>query len=315
MPEKWKAYTAAIIYAFIIGLSFLFVKITLTVANPVDILAHRFTIALIGATIAVLFNKSILKINWRDLLKIMPLALLYPILYFALQVFGLAHTSSSEAGIVQSTIPIFTLIYARIFLKEKVTSLQLIAISLSVCGVVYLLFMNGMGTQVTNLIGNGLILITAIAASLYNVFARKLTQQYSLGTLTYIMTLFGFIVFNTIAIGNHVVSGTINQFYQPFMQIDFIVSILYLSILSSLVTSYLSNYVLSKIEASKMSVFSNLSTLITILAGVIFLQEKLYFYHLIGAIAIIMGVVGTNYFGQGSNYNKKSKSLTFDKGN
>ncbi|SMF69551.1 Permease of the drug/metabolite transporter (DMT) superfamily [Paenibacillus uliginis N3/975] len=305
MAENNKAYIAAIVYAFIIGLSFMFVKVTLTVASPMDTLAHRFTIALIGATIFIGISKNKLRIDWRVLLRIFPLALLYPIAFFALQVFGLVRTSSSEAGIIQATVPIFTLVFARIILKEKATRGQLVFISLSVMGVIYLLFMNGVGAQITNLIGSGLILLSAVAAALYNVFARKLTQQYSLMTLTYSMTLFGFLVFNTMAIGNHVMKGTTKQFFQPFMHIDFVLAILFLGVLSSLVTSYLSNYVLSKIEATKMSVFSNFATLITILAGVIFLKEEFYLYHLAGAVVIIIGVVGTNYFGRGSKHREK----------
>ncbi|MFC0272360.1 DMT family transporter [Metabacillus herbersteinensis] len=305
MADKRKAYIAAIIYAFIIGLSFMFVKMTLTVASPLDILAHRFTIALIGATILVRINKDKLKFDWKDLLQILPLAIFYPMLFFALQVFGLAHTSSSEAGIIHATVPIFTLVFARELLKERATGGQLVFISLSVIGVIYILFMNGVGAEMTNLIGNGLILLSAVAAALYNIFARKLTQQYSLLTLTYVMTLIGFIVFNVIAIGNHVMNGTIKQFSQPLMHTDFVISILYLGILSSLVTSYLSNFVLSKIEASKMSVFSNFATLITILAGVVFLQEEFHLYHLVGAIVIIIGVVGTNYFGEGGRHKSR----------
>ncbi|HID0836330.1 TPA: EamA family transporter, partial [Clostridium botulinum] len=68
----------------------------------------------------------------------------------------------------------------------------------------------------------------------------------------------------------------------------------YLGILSSLVTSFLLNYSLSKIEASKMSVFNNLSTLITMMAGVVFLGEKLQYFHIIGSFMIILGIVGTN---------------------
>jgi len=46
-----------------------------------------------------------------------------------------------------------------------------------------------------------------------------------------------------------------------------------------------------------MSVFSNLATLITILAGILFLHESFRTYHLIGGVMIVMGVIGTNYFG------------------
>ncbi|MBS4190529.1 DMT family transporter [Bacillus sp. FJAT-49705] len=297
MTAKRKAYLAAIIYAFIIGLSFMFVKVTLTVTSPIDTLAHRFTVAFIGIIILLVVTKNKVIIKKHDVLQILPLALLYPIAFFTFQVLGLAKISSSEAGIIQATIPIFTLVLAIMFLKEKVSRGQLVFISLSVIGVIYMLFMNGENANTGNLIGCGFIVLSALAASLYNVFARKLTKQYPLMTLTCAMTVCGFLIFNGIAIGNHVINGTLNQFFKPFMNVDFIISILYLGILSSLGTSYLSNYALSKIEASKMSVFSNFSTLITILAGIIFLQEAFHFYHFIGGIIIIIGVIGTNYFG------------------
>ncbi len=98
MSKKRKAYIAAISYALIIGLSFLFVKVTLTVASPVDTLAHRFTVAFIGIVIVLVFTKNKLTIKKQDLLKILPLAILYPIAFFTFQVLGLARISSSEAG-------------------------------------------------------------------------------------------------------------------------------------------------------------------------------------------------------------------------
>lgn len=296
MLEKRKAYIAAISYAFVIGLSFLCVKLTLSVASPIDTLAHRFTVAFIGIVILLVFTKNKLTIKKQDLLKILPLALLYPIVFFTFQVLGLARISSSEAGIIQATIPIFTLALASLLLKEKATWGQYVAISISVLGVIYMLMMNGANATTGNIFGSGFILLSAFAASIYNVFARRLTKQYSLLTLTYVMTLCGFVIFNGIAIGDHV-KGTIHDFYKPFLHVDFIIAILYLGLLSSLGTSYLSNYALSILEASKMSVFSNLATLITIFAGVLFLHETFQKYHLIGGVMIVMGVIGTNYFG------------------
>ncbi|QWI72923.1 DMT family transporter (plasmid) [Bacillus mycoides] len=305
MIEKRMAYISATIYAVIIGLSFMFVKVTLKVATPLDILAHRFTIAWIVATVVWIFKRESIKITKKDILKIALLAILYPTLFFAFQVFGLVGTSSSQAGIIQAAVPVFTLIFASIFLKETSTSGQKIAIGLSVLGVMYIMYMNGVGDKNTSLLGNGLILLSALVTSLYNILARKLTQRYSLFTITYIMTLFGFIAFNGLALINHLMNGTVHQFMQPFGNMDFVFAILYLGILSSLVTSLLSNYALSKIEASKMSVFSNFATLITIVAGVIFLKEEFHLYHLIGAIVIIIGVVSTNYFGGRTRHNEK----------
>lgn len=296
MMDKKKAYFAATMYALIIGLSFMFVKLTLTVATPLDTLAHRFSIAWIAATVILLFKRDSIKITKKDVLIIALLAIFYPTFFFAFQVFGLVYTTSSEAGIIQAIIPIFTLIFARILLKEKSTVAQKIAISLSVLGVMYIIFMNGVGDKNTNLLGSSLLLFSALSSSLYQVFSRKLTQIYSLFSITYIITLFGFIVFNGIALTNHLINGTVYQFIQPLKHLDFVLAILYLGILSSLGTSYLSNYSLSILPASQVSVFGNLATLITILAGIIFLHESFHYYHAIGTCLIVIGIIGANYF-------------------
>ncbi|MEH7176111.1 DMT family transporter, partial [Priestia megaterium] len=101
MIEKKKAYIAALTYAIIIGLSFMFVKVALTIATPFDALAHRFTIAFIGVTTLKVLTKKSLKVTKKDIGIITLLAILYPTLFFAFQVFGLVNVSSSEAGIIQ----------------------------------------------------------------------------------------------------------------------------------------------------------------------------------------------------------------------
>lgn len=58
-----------------------------------------------------------------------------------------------------------------------------------------------------------------------------------------------------------------------------------------------SAYVLTHIKAAKMSVFANFGTLITVLAGIVFLKEKLFYYHFLGSLLIIAGVLGTNFLG------------------
>ncbi len=47
-----------------------------------------------------------------------------------------------------------------------------------------------------------------------------------------------------------------------------------------------------------MSVFMNLATVISIGAGLVFLNEEIYYYHIIGSALIITGVIGVNLFGE-----------------
>ncbi|MBE7121728.1 DMT family transporter [Bacillus cereus] len=311
MTNTTKAYLSALLYSLIIGFSFMFVKLALTVTSPLDTLAHRFTVAFIAASIPVIFGFVKLNISFKNILALLPLAIFYPALFFAFQAFGLVYTSSSEAGIIQAAIPIFTMILASYFLKEYSNTWQKTSVLISVIGVIYIFIMNGIGTHETSFIGVILILLSALSSACYNVLARKMTKKFKLMDLTYTMTAIGFISFNFIAIIDHMNKGTITVYFKPFTNGTFLISILYLGLLSSLLTALLLNYSLSYIEAAKISVFSNLSTLITIIAGVVFLQEQIAYYHIIGTILIVLGVVGTNFLGKkGIEIKKKNTSLS-----
>lgn len=308
MIEKRKAYGAATINAIIIGLSFMFVKVTLTVSAPLDALAHRFTAAMIAVTVLLLLKRESIKVKKEEFLKITMLSIFYPILFFGFQLFGLIYASSSEGGIIQATLPIFTLILASLLLKETSTTTQKLSISISVLGVVYMMYMGGAGDN-TSLLGNSLILLSIISLSLYQVFARKLAQHYSIFTITYFFTVLGFVVFNVLALANHMINGTIHQFLQPYGNLDFVFSIMYLGVLSTLVSSYTSNYALSILPAFQMSVFGNLTTVITILAGIVFLDESFYYYQTIGGCLVVLGVIGVNYFGERREKKKHNREL------
>ncbi len=301
MSKKTKAYFAATMYALIIGFSFMFVKLSLVEASPLDTLAHRFSIAFVISTAIIMFKKIQLNVTMKDAWRILPLALVYPSLFFTFQTFGLAYASSSEAGIILATVPIFTLILASIYLKERTLPLQKASVLLSVSGVIFIFVMSGADTGSQSVTGIVLMLLSALTGAFNTVLARKLVQHYSFFTITYIMTFFGFIFFNIVAIGNHMITNTMHQFIEPFSSGTFIIAIVYLGALSSLGTSFFSNYALSQIEASKMSVFNNFATLITIIAGVFFLNETIQSYHIFGTIIIVLGVLG-------SNYNVKQKS-------
>ncbi|ARD55048.1 DMT family transporter [Bacillus safensis] len=294
--SKQKAYAAAIAYASIIGFSFLFVKIALESANPIDLLAHRFTVSFAAALLLYPFlrKKYRISIQWRDLIYIVPFSLLYPVLFFAFQVWGLMYTSSSEAGIIQATIPILTMLLAAWFLKERATWIQVLFTFLSVCGVMLLFVMKGIDVKHSHFIGYVLILLSALSSSAYSVFARVITKRFHVIELTFVMTFFGFVFFNAAALTRHSINGSLPQFFSPFTEASFVWSMLFLGILSSLLTAYLSNYALSQLEAAKVSIFNNLSAFITVAAGVLILHETIDWYHFLGGVLVIGGVIGGN---------------------
>ena len=110
------------------------------------------------------------------------------------------------------------------------------------------------------------------------------------------MITISFITYNLIALFSHLSTGNVMGYFAPLGNGKYILSIIYLGVLSSLMTSILSNYMLSKLPASRAGTFLNLVTVVTILAGVFILKEEIHTYHLIGVVLIISGVIGANYF-------------------
>ncbi|GGH10411.1 DMT family transporter [Paenibacillus segetis] len=295
MTGQRKVYLLALLYALIIGFSFLFTKIALKFADPIDTVAFRFTISFVALGIPILAGWIKLDMKGRNWLRLLPLGLVYPTAFFGVQAFGLTHATSSIGGIISASSPIFTLILATVFLKERTNGVQKLSVLCSVGGVIYIIVMGGASAQGTSVLGIFLLLLSALLLSIYGVVARSLRDGFTAIQMSYVMMLFGCVSFNAISITKHAISGTMYQFIEPLSHPQFIISIAYIGILSSLVSSLLSNYVLSKLEATSMSMFVNLGNLISILAGVIFMNEQLGYYHIIGAAFIIAGVFGVNY--------------------
>ncbi len=288
---KQKAYFGLTLMTIIIGLSFIFVKIGLKYASALDLLAHRFTFGAIS--IGFLWMFKVLKfspLNWAKAKSLLLLSLLYPFLFFAFQTFGLEYSTVSEAGIIFATVPIITLIVAGIFLKEKTNLLQKLGIVLSVLGVLYIVYRTGNYSENTSLKGVILLLLSVFSLVAYYALGKKISLQFSTLEITVWMTLLAFIVFNSWSIIYHLQNNTISTFFDPLIHPEFIWAILYLGILSSVLTSFLTNFALSKIPASQIAVFNNLSPIITIIGGVIILGETLQHYQIIGGILVIIGV-------------------------
>jgi len=80
----------------------------------------------------------------------------------------------------------------------------------------------------------------------------------------------------------------------PLQSGSFWVSILFLAGCSSVIAFLMINYAMTYVDAAKAAVFSNLTTVISILAGVFILNESFGLWQAIGSVIIIASVYGVN---------------------
>ena len=297
-----KAYLGLILMTCIVGFSFIFLKIGLRYTGAMDLMAHRFTAAILSLVIMWLFG--LIKIPRLSLKKAKPLLILsvfYPLLFFSLQTFGMKYSTASEAGIIFAIVPVITLLAARIFLKEKTTILQKTGIALSIAGVLFIIYKTGILPGGTSIIGVLLLLLSVFSVVVYYVLGKKTSVHFSAMEITVWMTTLAFLVFNGWSVATHIHDHTLSQFFNPLAQPEFLWTVLYLGVLSSMLTAFLTNYALTQIPASQIAVFNNLSPVIAIAGGVLILGETLFAYHIIGGLLVLAGVAMTVFF----KHNKK----------
>ena len=287
---------AGLLVALIFGFSFTFTKGALEILDPFHLLGLRFLFASILLWSLLLFK--IIKINFsgRRMKPLFFLGIFQPVLYFVCEVIGVDMTSASESGMMISLIPVVAAILGVIFLKEKPSTKQWFFIFLSVAGVIFITIMRGSEVG-GNYIGMLVLLGAVFSAGAFNILSRKSSLYFNAIEITYFMMMVGLVVFNGIAITDHALRGTLGSYFTPLFNPRAFFSVAYLGILSSVVAFFMLNYMLSKIEATKSAVFGNLVTVVSIIAGILVLGESFYWFHIVGAILILLGVWGTNYYG------------------
>ncbi|MCQ6562207.1 DMT family transporter [Paenibacillus mendelii] len=287
------AYSLAVVNAVVIGISFLFIKMSLDYASPIDTLTFRFAAAF--AILSIMAASGLVKLNYRGkpLYKLLMLSSMYPLGFFTLQTYGLQYATSAEGGIINALAPLATMILATVFLKEATSQLQKLSIAVSVFGVVFIFVMKGNGIGISNMKGVLLLLLACSAFAGYSVLARAVSKYFSPGEISYFMVGIGFAASLIFSLTSHVSDGTLSSLTAPFASMAFVMLILYLGAVQ-VATALMGNYILSRIEASRMSVFINLSTVVSIVAGAWVLSEPVTWYHVVGLALIIAGVIGTN---------------------
>ena len=295
--SKYLPYFAGVIVSTIFGMSFMFTKQALESFGTFHLLAFRFTLA--SLVLSVLALVGVIKVNLKNkpIKELLLLCLFQPIAYFIFETIGVKLTSSSQAGMMIALIPVVVTLMAVPFLKESPNKMQSIFIAVSVLGVLFIIAMSGNLSAKGSLVGILALLGAVLSGGTYNILSRKLSKHFTPVEITFIMMWVGAIFFNGVAIFNSGIQGSLSSYFAGFHSLQAVSAILYLGILSSICAFFMLNYMLSKLTASSSAVFSNLTTVISILAGVFIRHEAFYWYQLAGGIMIILGVWGTNYYG------------------
>ncbi len=287
------ATIAALFAQIIFGFSFMFSKTGLQYASPMVMIFNRYLVAFIGLSIVMLILKKQFRIK-KNIGNLILMSLFQPLLYFICETYGIKMTTSSFSSIMISLIPVAAMILGAIILKEKPRFIQYIFALISVFGVIFIAMIEKEEGVVTT--GGIILLLGAVFSSvLYNITSRKISNEFTAFERTYAMSIVGLVSFFLISVIENI--KTPSMLFSAFHNPIYLISVLYLGVFSTIIAFLLLNYANTHISVAKTTVFSNLTTVVSVFAGVVFLKEPFTIKTLIAIVLIIAGVWGVQVLG------------------
>lgn len=293
-----KVYTVAVIAAVTIGLSFLFVKVSLSYASPLQALFFRFLIAFLGSLVLIMTGITKLNLRGKKLLPVLAPALLYSAGFFGFQFFGMLYASSVEAGIIMAAQPAITMVVAELTIKEKPTKIQRFCVLVAILAAAFISVYGSGGVESVDPRGVILITLSAVSMAANVVFIRWIREDYTPAEVSFLSCAVGFLIYTAVILVWGITSGNLGETFALVKQPGFMGAMLYLGIGCTTLTTLMNSYIMRHLEAVKASVTSCIGTVVTLVAGVLILKESLGILQVLCAVLILLAVVGTNYFGK-----------------
>jgi len=203
---------------------------------------------------------------------------------------SLVHTQVINASLFNTAIPAIIILLCFVFKIEKTNKFQILGLFISVLGILSIITKLNLNILLTLNFNKGdLIMIGGVISwGLYSSFLKRKKFILPLLTLVHILCTFGLIFI-------------IPQFIYEFSQGQFIkfdLNLFYILIFLALFPSIGSYYcwagAVSIIGANRAGIFLSLIPLFSTIMAIFFYDEKFQFFHLIGAILIILGLFLSN---------------------
>ncbi len=288
-----RAIAAAIATQVFWGLSFLASSIGQEASSPFVLMSYRFDIAIIVLTIPVLLGRQRLSLRGKSIRPLLLLGSMEPCLYFIGEQYGLKYSSSAFSGIMIAVIPIVTLVMAALFLGEKPSKKQWLFSALSISGIIVITLAESGGGSIT-FRGVALLSLAVVTGSAYSVVSCGLSAKFSVFERTYFMQLMGAVFFTVLALIEN--GGSIAAVLAPAANARFLLSALYLALGASVAGYSLFNYAVSHAPMANVIIFQNLTTIVSVAAGIFILGESLTAVSLGAMLVVLIGIWGVQKY-------------------
>lgn len=298
--QKIKAYICTSFSILMWGITFISTKILLNDFSPIEILFTRFLLGLI--LLMIIYPKNNKIYSKKEELLFALTGLSGVTLYYLFENIALNYSLASNVGILVAIGPLFTGIFAAVFLKEKLKPNFFVGFIFAIIGIAIITF-NGKFVLKINPIGDMFALLAAVMWGLYSVLVKimgdlghrsiTITKKTFIYGIIFMLPIMFLMKFNV----------SINDYLKPINLINFI----FLSFVACTLCFITWAYSTRILGAVKNNTYIYIIPIITLISSKIVLNENITIFAVIGVALILLGVIisETNLFSKKAIKNNK----------
>ncbi|GAA4271830.1 DMT family transporter [Aquimarina gracilis] len=249
------------------------------------LLLFRMLFSLPFYLVIAVFSKrdTTVKTTYRDYLWIVFFGFIGYYLASYFDFLGLQYIKAGLERIILFLYPTLVIIISRIFLKDKISQRQLMAMMLTYIGVV-ITFWGEVRLDSQNLyLGGFLIFLSALTYAIYIVGSGWLIPKFGV----VVFTSYAMIVSSMCIILQYLIFDRGDILGYP---LELYIICLVMAVFSTIIPSYLVSASIAKIGASNFSIIASLGPFSTIILAYLFLDENLSLIQITGAGIVILGI-------------------------
>jgi len=284
-------------FYIIVGLSIIFwafafplIKIGLKELTPENLAILRLFIASLIFFIILICNpKKFSKLQRKDVPILFLLGFIGVSIYHLSINYGEQYVSAGTASLIIATIPIFVVIFAVLFLSEKISLMAFLGIILSLVGVAIISLWGTpeASLEIIYLSGAAAVLLASIVGAMYTIVGKKLIRRYTPLSLT----AYAFLIGNT---GLLVFLRPL-FFTQVFsLSVEGWLAVLFLACFPTVIAYTFWYSALEVRKASELTVYLYFTPVISTLASYLILNEGITIWYIIGGFLVILGLYVVN---------------------
>ena len=283
--KSYIVHIAGVIAMIFWGISFVWSTQVYQNLNPTATIFLRLVVATVFLTAILFLFRLNEKVHKKDLKLFAVAAMFEPFLYFIFEGYGLKNSSPIIGSGIIALIPLVTPIAARIFLKERLSVMNVVGLIVSFGGVIVMLVTRNLELATSP---KGILFLSGsvLVAVGYSIALIRLTKIYKPLTITWVQNIIGMIYFIPMVL--------VMEHFEPsnFANIrGYIVPLVCLGVCCSAIAYALWAFCFSKLGASKANVYSNLIPVFTAIFSYFIIHESLTASKIIGIMLVIVGLV------------------------